>query len=158
MPLVASVPNQETCRGRLYQPFAFDVVLKSPVTVGGTASILIVSVFSFSTFPALSVELKASVWIPSPVIEIDPEYGVGKVPSREYDVPAIPDMLSVVAIDAETGDLNQSLFPAVPVGVAVVTGGVLSMLMPDTVMFAELPALSVAVPVTCWPLPSVDTV
>lgn len=32
------------------------------------------------------------------------------------------------------------------------------MLMPDTVMVAMLPALSVAVPVTCWLFPSVDNV
>src|SRR5260370_27098169 len=54
--------------------------------------------------------------------------------------------------------VTSLLFQPKPLGsaprLAVVVGAELSMLMPETVALALLPAISVAVPMTDWPAPS----
>src|SRR6266852_1573700 len=71
----------------------------------------------------------------------------------------MPDRLSVALRLTVTSLVYQPLLPAVPLATeVVVTGGVRSMLMPETVALAVLPALSVAVPVAVWPAPSPERV
>jgi hypothetical protein len=71
---------------------------------------------------------------------------------------ATPESASAHAKLTVTAELFQPAAFGATDRDALMLGAVLSMLMPDTVALALLPALSVAVPVTDWFAPSIDSV
>ena len=128
----------------LTQPAAFGDGTTVAVIVGAVLSMSMVTV-ALAALPALSVAVPVTTW-PAPSV----------VTTRGAGHEAIPDRSS--AQTNVTVALPFSHPAAVGSGatVAEIVGAVLSMLS-VTLAAAVLPALSVAVPVTTWPWPSVLT-
>src|SRR5690349_14054330 len=96
------------------------------------------------TLPALSATLAVAVRA-NPSVSMTE--GAGTAPAR-------PESASSAAQTCVTGALYQWLAFGAASGAALRFGAVLSTLMPLTVLDAELPALSRAVPTTDWFAPS----
>lgn len=119
---------------------------------GGVVSIAMYTTFGDSTFPALSVELNASVWLESPDTVNGAEYVVCGPPSSEYVVvftPEPPELSDAVNM-TWTEEVYQLLVPAVPESAAVVVGGMVSHVLtgavPDMVPIMAPPQPSFITP------------
>ena len=93
--------------------------------------------------PAISVAVPVALWPAASVLIV-----------TGGSTEATPEVVSVTEKVTVTSALYHPLALAARSGVAVTIGGVLSILMPDITVLAELPALSVAMPVTDWSAPS----
>jgi hypothetical protein len=137
--LVAATPESASLAFRAtVTSLLFHAVGADAVVTGAWRSMLTGSETAVAALPARSeTELEAVSARPSPsIVE-----SAGHVPSR-------PDSGSPHVQRMMTSPLYQPEPFATAVGVPESDGAVLSMLMPPTVAVAELPALSVAVPLT----------
>src|SRR3954453_13665443 len=111
--------------------------------LGAVLSILTGSLVAVVAFPALS-DTEAETVCPVPSVDRTESWGLS---------PSSPDSASSADHTSVTSSLYQPLALGLPVGAALRFGAVLSTSMPVTVVAAELPALSVAVPPTLWSAP-----
>ena len=128
----------------LYQPLTFGAVVAAPLMLGAVLSILMPLTAAVAALPALSATVTgpAPTLAPSPVMTLT----AGQVPST-------PESASLQTHCTATSPLYQPFaFAAGYVG--VMTGGVRSMFTSVTAARLLFPALSVAVPLTLWPAPS----
>ena len=145
MPDRASSADQVCVTSVLYQPFAFGAVVGAALRFGGVLSTLMPVTEVLAVLPALSVAVPSTFWpAPSPRC-------CGPV------TVSIPDRTSLPSKDTVTSSLYQPAGLGALSGAPVMVGAVLSMLT-VAVAVALLPALSVAVPLTCCASPSVVTV
>src|SRR3954452_5928192 len=129
----------------LYQPFLFGLVVAAALRFGAVLSMLMPLTAALALLPALSTAVPSTVWLaPWPRC-----WGPVTV--------SMPDRSSVPLKDTVTSSEYQPAALAARSGAPVMAGAVLSMLT-VAVPLTLLPALSVAVPVTFWALPSVVTV
>ena len=127
----------------LFQPLPFGAGVAPPTIVGAVSSMRIV-MSVVVVLPAWSVIVCASVVKPSAPTTWSPGHDV------------TPDRSSLHVQCTVTGPLYQ---PSGAGGTeAVSVGGVWSTLMPFSVVELELPAVSVALPVTDCPAPSFESV
>src|SRR6266516_676580 len=146
MPDRASEQAQATITLLSYQPFAFGPVVAAPDSDGAVLSTLMPVTDVVAVLPALSVAVPDAVWlVPSPRLWLA---GQDLTPER-------------FAWSAQAKlTVTSSAYQPLPFGArsaaAVTVGGVRSMLT-VAVSLALLPALSVPVPCTCCPPPSVVT-
>ena len=135
-----SLASRVKLTSALYHP-----LVRSPATeaavVGAVRSIWMPLTVVVVLLPALSVQVAVADRLPpSPVTIESPGWAAG------------PDNGSVQVQSTVTSPVCHPLENE-----PLSTGAVLSMLMPETVSLAELPAASVAVPVTDWLAPSAST-
>jgi hypothetical protein len=145
-PESTSVHAKLTVTATLFQPFALGWTDLLLVTIGLVRSTLMLVSDVLAEFPALSVQVPVADW-PAPSLR---EVGGGLLNT--------PDKLSEQAKLTITVTLYQLLEFGLDERELVSVGGVLSMLIPDTVADFALPALSVHVPLADWPGPSLDNV
>ena len=127
----------------LFQPLAFGKGDPAPVMLGGVVSMLILPTVAEYVFPATSVQV--------PVTD-SPEPSADRVDGAEVEL--TPDRASVHEKLTVTATLFQPLAFAEGDLDPVMVGGVLSILMLETVAEALFPARSVTNPVTDSPRPS----
>ena len=120
-----------------YQPAALGEVVAAPLIVGAVLSMLIPATVVLALLPALSVAVPVADWAAPAALRV-----IGLVQL------AIPERTSEQRKLAVTSLLFQPLALAAGLRLPLIAGPVLSMLIPETVALALLPALSVAVPVT----------
>src|SRR5207249_1423353 len=119
-----------------YQPAAMGEVVAAPLIVGAVLSMLIPETVVLALLPALSVAVPVDDWpVPSASVASAEELLVPEEVSAELEGTVVTLLFHPPA----AGEV---------VGVPLIVGAVLSMLIPETVALALLPALSVAVPVT----------
>src|SRR5688572_4477435 len=146
----ASAQLKSTTTSPLYQPAAFGNVVGWPAITGAVRSIMIPLTDAEAVLPALSATETgpAPRSAPSPVTVESAGALAGSIPDR----PSWPVQWIVTS-----SRYQPAALPGVA-GAPVSVGGVRSMLIPSTVAWAELPALSTAVPVADWPEPSLASV
>src|SRR5919112_4186182 len=136
----ASVHDQLTVTSPVCQPSA-----KEAVSTGLALSTLMPVALALALLPAASVAVPEADWLaPSPR-------------TLSAVLLATPDSASVASKLTVTSSSYQPAVLGARSACAVMLGPVLSMLT-TAVLVAELPALSVAVPTTCWSLPSAGLV
>src|SRR2546427_7714354 len=113
------------------------------VMTGGVLSILKPLIVALALFPARSVAFPNADWF-------SPSW-VSTILGGHEATPERPSTQSKCTV---TSALFQPKVLGPGVLEPIITGAVLSMLIPPRVVEAELPALSVHVPVAVWPLPS----
>src|SRR2546425_216895 len=101
-----------TVAGTSFHPFAFGAGVSVAVIVGGPRSILIGSLVTDAVFPALSVTVPLTVWMPSAVVT----WSAGQFPT--------PDPASTHLNCAVTGPLYQPFPFGDGVSVTRITGRV----------------------------------
>jgi hypothetical protein len=130
-----------TVTDSLFQPLMFGSGLLEPLIVGGVKSMLTETV-NEAELPAKSVTVPVTSWsAPSPVTVVLPEYAFK------------PESPSETTKSTVTDSLFQPYEMGLGLRKELMSGAVLSMLT-ETVKVAELPAKSVALPLTNWLAPS----
>src|SRR4051812_40676967 len=141
----SSAAVQSILTSPLYQPLPFAATVGLPVSVGAVLSTLIPPTVVLAELPAASTAVPSRDWlVPSPNV-------------LSAVTLSMPDRRSLPSNDAVTSVLFQPASLAAGVRLPVMVGLVLSRLTVAGSV-AVLPALSVAVPMTGWSLPSVETV
>ena len=135
MPEPTSVQLNVTVTAVLFQPAPLAAGVCAPVIVGAIVSMR-TTIDVLAGLPARSVTVRATVVIPSALTFTS----AGQSPG------AMPDVASLHVKCTTTDPLFQPAAFAAGCNEATMTGGVWSTLMPCTVVLAELPAVSVAVP------------
>src|SRR6478736_10552321 len=143
MPDNGSAQVNSTVTAPLFQPARLALGVREALIVGATRSILTVSRFGVSSFPARSTAWYDSRRSPSPGIAALATSPVvlalvTSAPAvTEYSMRSTPESASVARIDAVTFVLFQPLAFAAGAIVAVLAGGVLSVTLHSQVRFGS---------------------